>query len=158
MEVEIDKRLSNILRHIENVRDDCILLGNRLIEEKEVEMGRMLIANGLIHDNSKLYGIEWAFLHPDMKEENPEAFKLALRQHNTTNKHHSEYWNGIDNMPPVYIAEMVVDWKVRSGEFGTDFWDWVKEEATKRYKFSCSGKVYKEIKKFAELLFEPKFT
>lgn len=151
------KRLDILLRHIQNVREDCLLLGERLIEQGEEKDGRDLIANGLIHDNSKLRGIEWLYLHGDVKDTNPTAFKLAAYQHIHTNPHHPEYWHGIDNMPDVYIAEMVCDWKARSNEFGNDFWEWVRTEGVRKYEFSTSGRVYKLIKKYAELVFEPKF-
>lgn len=155
-----EKRLQTVLRHIENVRDDCLLLGNRLIKQGKDGLGRMLIANGLIHDNSKLRGIEWEYLHPDVKETNPAAFLIAHKQHITSlsNQHHPEAWPcGINEMAPVYLAEMVCDWKARSNEFGTDLWEWIKDVAVDKYKISTSGKTYKQIKEFVDLLLERKF-
>lgn len=155
-----DKRLDAVLRHIENVRDDCLLLGERLIQQgkDDGKLGRMLIANGLIHDNSKLRGIEWQYLHPDVKINNPDAFHVAWQSHVSNNPHHPEYWPcGINEMSPVYLAEMVCDWHSRSSEFGTDLWEWIKDEAIPKYKVSTSGKTYKYLKEFVDLLLERKF-
>ena len=151
------KRLAAVLRHIENVQDNCKLLGTRLIEQGRVEFGRTLIANGLIHDNSKLSGIEWEYLHEDVKETNAVLFQLAYQQHIKTNPHHIEFWGNIEAMPEIYIAEMICDWKSRSSEFGTDFWLWVKEKATKKYKFTIHSRPYKSIKNFADLLLDMPF-
>jgi hypothetical protein len=153
-----DKRLDILLRHISNVREDCEVLGLKLIKQGEETLGRQLIANGLIHDNSKFSGIEWEYLHTDVKEINPEAFKLALQQHQTTNPHHPEYWGDINSIPRLYVAEMLCDWHARSSDFGTDLWDWVKETAVPKYKLSTSGKVYKQLKEFMGMLLERSFT
>jgi hypothetical protein len=154
----LEKRLNLVLRHISNVREDCLLLGERLIEQGEERLGRELIANGLIHDNSKLQGIEWEYMHTDIKEKSPDLFFSAYKNHVTTNKHHPEaHAGGITEMSRLYLAEMCCDWHSRSSEFGTDLWVWVKEEAIPKYKISTSGKTYKEIKGFLDLLLERKF-
>jgi hypothetical protein len=143
---------------VANVRDDCLLLGERLIEQEEEHLGRMLIANGLRHDNSKFHGIEWAYLHSDVKESNPDLFLVAMHQHNLTNLHHPEAWpGGIEDMDRLHLAEMVTDWHSRSSEFGSDLLEWVKESATKRFRFATTGRVYKDIKSFVDLLHEEKF-
>ncbi len=150
-------RLDRLLRHIENVKDGCIILAGRLLENGEDEFAKQLIANGYVHDNSKFSGIEWEYLHDDMKESETEKFLLAAKQHVKTNQHHPEYWAGIENMPRIYVAEMVCDWRARSSEFGSDIWEWVKEKAMKKFDFSCQQKVYKEIKEFLSLLLEKPF-
>ena len=40
------KKLKGIIRHIRNVQDNCIMLGEKLIEKNELELGRLLIAGG----------------------------------------------------------------------------------------------------------------
>lgn len=153
-----NKRLDLVLRHINNVRENCFILGEKLIEEGEYELGLLLIANGQIHDNSKLRGVEWLYLHPDVKDLKPEHFLLALNQHRQNNPHHPEFWpGGIEEMPRLYLAEMVCDIKGRSEEFGSDVLEWIKDECTKKYKFSTCGRVYKEMKNFLELLIQEKF-
>ena len=152
-----EKRLQKILRHIKHVQDNTLLLGQRLIEKGEGSLGLDLIANGQIHDNSKLRGVEWLNLHEDIKESNVELFELAAKHHITTNPHHPEYWGRIQEMPRIYVAEMVCDLSARSSEFGNDLRDWIKDKATKKYGFTLNSKVFKEIKFFTELLLDETF-
>lgn len=150
------KHLHNILRHINNVRDNCELLGERLVNSGEVQTGIDLIGLGQIHDYSKIHNLsEFKYLR-DCYYGKPE-FDVALTSHVTTNLHHPEAWHGIEEMPRVYVAEMVCDWKSRASEFGSDVIDWVKERATKKFGFSTRGKVYKEIKEFFSILLDKSF-
>ena len=149
-----------IARHIRNVEDNCLLLGEKLIESGEIDLGRQLIANGMVHDESKFHGIEFEYLSlNNPTEENTKLkLKMAVNQHRMTNKHHPEAWSGgIKDMPDVYIAEMVCDVKARSEEFGTDLRKWIDEEATKRYKFTMEDKVYKDLMRFVNLLCQTPF-
>lgn len=155
----LKQRLDLLLRHIGNVRENTEILGERLILAGNEELGRQLIGNGLIHDNSKFYGIEWDYLHGDVKESHPDLFKLAADQHIKNNLHHPESWNGgISEMSSLYLAEFVCDTKSRSQEFGNDIWEWIRDKAIKKYKFSKKGRVYQDLKHFLDLLLEPKFT
>lgn len=150
------KHLHDVLRHIKNVRDNCDLLGERLIEKGEMKLGIRLIALGQIHDYSKIYNEnEFKYLR-DSWYGNPE-FASALLSHISTNLHHPEAWNSIEEMPRVYVAEMICDWKSRSSEFGGDVVEWVKDKATKKFGFSTKGKVYKEIKELMGILLDKSF-
>ncbi len=150
--------LNNILRHIENVKQNCELIAEKLIRNSEFDLGKDLIQNSLIHDNSKLSGIEFLYLREDTKTDKPELFIAALHQHNSTNPHHPEFYvGGIKEMPRVAIAEMVSDWKARSEEFGSDLMEWINESATKKFQFSKQCKIYKDIKDFVKLLLDKKF-
>ncbi|MDP6584760.1 MAG: DUF5662 family protein, partial [Anaerolineales bacterium] len=153
----LDQRHRALVRHITHVQQSCSLLGERLVSEGERGIGHKLIANGFIHDNSKFHGIEWLYLHDDVLASDPELFKAALIQHTSLNPHHPEHWNGIEQMPRLYMAEMVCDWHARSGEFGADLRTFIKERATKKFDFSTSGKIYKEIKGLVDLLLDPAF-
>lgn len=153
-----EKPIRMLLRHIRNVQDECLLLAERLIEQGKPSMARSLLANSMLHDNSKFRGIEWEYLSEDTKDKYPEQFKVAVSQHQQTNMHHPEFWSGIENMPRVYLAEMVCDWKARSAEFGTDLREWVKDKATKRWGFTPQGRVYKDIKEYLDLLLDIKFS
>jgi len=146
--------LNAVVRHIKLVQDGAHKLGMALIERGETDLGRILIANSLIHDNSKFYGIEWECLHENATS---DQLKLAHRQHVKTNAHHPEYWGGVDQMPRVYIAEMVCDWKARSDEFASDLRKWIKEEAFERFSIAPRGKVARQIKEFVDLLVEKPF-
>lgn len=148
--------LKSVLRHIENVRDDCLLLGERLIAKGEKELGIELIGLGNIHDYNKIKDqLQFKYLRSDLHG-TPE-FKMAAQAHITSNPHHPEYWHGIEEMPRMYIAEMVCDWKSRSSEFGNDLRWWIKEKATEKYEFATAGRVYKEIKYFVDILLDPAF-
>ena len=155
------KRRKALLRHVNNVRDNCVKLGELLIENGEEELGHQVIANGYCHDQSKFHGIEWESLwgmEDSLKEENEERFKAAHEQHVKTNKHHPEAWpDGIHSMDRLHIAEMVCDWAARSQEFGTDLREYIKSRATKRFDFTFQSKVYKEIKYFVDLLLDKAF-
>lgn len=149
------EKIRGIARHIRNVEDNCLLLGEKLIEKGEIELGRQLIANGYIHDASKFHGIEWDHMAPgqELAEEGAKLkLKLAVQHHNRTNSHHPEYWATIQHMPRLYVAEMVADWKARSEEFGTSLRDWIDEVATKRFHFTKEERIYKEIIEFVDLL------
>ncbi len=152
-----DQRIRALVRHITHVQQSCALLGERLIAKGDRDIGHKLIANGFIHDNSKFLGIEWLYLHDDVMVSQPELFKAALIQHTSQNPHHPEYWGDIEQMPRVYLAEMVCDWHARSGEFGSDLRTFIKERATKKFSFSTSGRVYKEIKPLVDLLLDSTF-
>lgn len=151
------KRLDALVRHINNVRQNCTLLGERLIEKGETEFGKRLIANGFIHDNSKFSGVEWLYLHSDVKEKEPEKFKLAAEHHVNSNYHHPEFWIHISHVPRIYLAEMVCDWGARSSEFGNDLRVWEREMAPKKFDYTLQSKIYKQIKEFTDILLDPGF-
>lgn len=158
---ETMSKIRFITRHIRNVEDNCLILGERLISQGEIDLGKQLVAHGFVHDASKFYGIEWESIVPGQSSENLDEkkvkLKLAVSNHNQTNPHHPEYWGSIDRMPKVYVAEMVCDWKARSEEFGTSLRDWIHDVATKRWKFDRESKTYKEIMFFVDLLCEKPF-
>jgi len=151
----MQKYLRSVLRHIGLVQDACKLLGEKFIEKGEVDFGRILIANGFKHDNSKLYGIEWEYLNT---ESDPEKLRLAHHQHVTTNPHHPEYWGGVEQMPRICVAEMVCDLFARSTEFGTDLREWIKTEFVKKHSLSPNGKCYRAIKEFVDMLLDKPFS
>lgn len=153
------KKLKSLLRHISLVQEGCSVLAEKIIENGDEQLGIMLIANSMIHDNSKFYGVEWEYLteQASLTNEEKPLFDKAILQHIMTNPHHPEYWGGIDKMPRVYLAEAVCDWHARSSEFGTDLREWIKNVAIKKYKISSKGKVYKQIKEFVDLLLERPF-
>ena len=139
--------------HIDNVQVATRLLSKRLIEQGDIHLAKMLLSHSLSHDASKFLGIQFEFLRVGA---DPEKLEIAHHDHITTNFHHPEAWRTIQEMPNIYIAEAVADWWARSAEAGTDLRIWIKTEATKKYKFSLNGAVYKKIKYFVDLLLMPK--
>ena len=148
----IDK-IELVFNHIQNVQRYCYKLGIKLIKKGEIELGRNLIANGQIHDNSKYKGIEFDHLFysdPLLPE--------VVKHHQSINPHHPEYWGGIKNMPKVYIAEMVCDWYARSTEFGSGIREWIDSKALEKFNFSKEDAVYKTIQEMLSMLLEPSFS
>jgi len=155
MDVIKKKHMQSLIRHIKLVQDAAQLLGERLIESGQLEFGKILIANALSHDQSKFHGIEWK--HLIRCNDDDIMLKQALDQHLATNTHHPEYWGGINEMPNIYLAEMVCDIYARSSEMGTDLRDWVKNIAVDKYKMSPQGKAYKALKRFIDMLLDEPF-
>lgn len=147
-------KIDELLRHIENVRENCEVLGKKLIEGGEIELGKRLIVNGLKHDTSKFDGVEWLYLNDDTAK---TKLELAVAQHNSTNAHHAEHWLGIENMPRIALAEMVCDWSSRAAEFGTSLREWVDEGAAKRFGYKKGDRVYRAIMEFVDLLHDKPF-
>ncbi len=145
-------KIESVLEHIQNVQRNCYKLGLRLIKQGEVNLGRMLIANGQIHDNSKFKGIEFEHLFYG-----DSLLSEVVKHHAATNQHHPESWDGIHNMPEVFVAEMVCDCAARSAEFGSDLRNWFEEIATKKYGFTMEDQVGKSITRFIDLLLSKKF-
>ena len=158
---DVLNKINHLTRHIRNVEDNCVLLGTKLIRRGDIELGHMLIANGMVHDASKFYGIEFenlSYNEPCKEETAKLKLKMSVHHHNSTNKHHVENWpGGIKEMPDVYICEMIADWKSRSEEFGTDLRLWIDEVSTKKYKYTKEDDVYKKIMEFVDLLCERPF-
>jgi hypothetical protein len=154
-------KVEAIIRHIKNVQDNCLLMGKRLIESGQIDLGRMLIARGLTHDNSKFFGAEWdnmSVIKSVDEDKEKSKLKLSIHHHNSTNFHHPESWpKGIKEMPDLFLAEMVCDIKSRSEEFGTSLIEWIDETATKKYNFQKTDEVYNRIIKFVNLLCEKPF-
>jgi len=153
--VQPEEKINRVLKHIRHVQENCRLLGFKLMKEESMgDIGKNLIANSMLHDNSKFHGLEWDHL---FWESGPEL-EFAISQHKRTNPHHPEYWGGIVHMPIVYIAEMVCDWKARSSEFGTDFADWITEGARKKYGYGLKSFTGNLICRFAAMLCDQPFT
>jgi len=150
------EKIRAISRHIRNVEDNCLILGEKLIARGEIDLGKKLIANGFVHDASKFSGIEFEFMAPggSTEEENVKMkLKMAVHQHNSTNLHHPEAWSGgIQDMPDVYLAEMSCDIKARSEEFGTNLREWIDDVATKKWNFTKEDDVYKNLMKYVNIL------
>lgn len=149
---EVEEKIELVFNHIQNVQRSTYKLGIRLIKKGELELGRNLISNGQIHDNSKFKGIEFDHLFygdPLLQE--------VVKHHQSVNPHHPEYWGSIHNMPRVYVAEMVCDWYARSCEFGTGLRDWIHNTAMQKYNFNNTDQIYSTIEEMLALLLEPQF-
>lgn len=145
------KRLNLIWGHLENVRKFGKKLADRLIDEGDLELARILLKKVSEHDVSKFSGIEWEC----MTVGEHEMLFVAAKHHAETNSHHPEYFvRGIKDMSEAELAEMVVDWAARSSDLGTDLREWIKTKASKRYDFSLKSPTYKKIKRFVDLVLD----
>ena len=147
------QKIDKLIEHIDNVRQNCIKLGKKLIEKGEVYLGRELIANSFLHDNSKFRGIEYEYLFLKRKK----MLNIAVSHHQSQNPHHPEFWGGIQSMPPVYRAEMSCDICARAAEFGTSPREWLLSVATKKYGFAEKDDVFIEISGYLDMLLEKPF-
>lgn len=152
------RKVDTLYRHIEEVQRNCRLLGERLIEQGQDAMAVQLVKNGLVHDESKFEGIEWDYLLIEaVTPEDKLKLQMAVSHHNRKNYHHPEAWQGIKNMPDVFLAELVCDWKARSSEFGSSLMDWINNGAAQRFGYTKRDKVYKQIIKYTKLLLDEPF-
>lgn len=152
MFMEALEKIETVLNHIQNVQRNCYKLGLKLIKAGEIELGRNLIANGQIHDNSKFKGIEFDHLFYD----DPILINV-INHHSSTNPHHPEFWSKIQSMPELYLIELICDCTARSAEFGSDIRDWFKNEATQKYNFSMDDEVGVKIIYYLDMLLEKPF-
>ena len=149
--------LNNLVRHIDLVRENTLLLGRKLIENGEDDFGVSLVERGYRHDNSKFSGLEFDYLHngPDTPA---KELALAIKEHQSQNDHHPEFHSeGIAGMCRLQVAEMTCDWLARSQEFGTSLRDWIDETAITKYNINKRGKQYKWIREFVDLLLQDSF-
>ncbi len=151
------ERLDGLVRHVENVKGNCLILGRKLVEQGEINLGKEVAARGCRHDNTKFFGLEWERLHKETAKTKLEA---AILQHNTSpyNDHHPEAWvGGIEEMSRAAIGEMVCDWSARATEFATSLREWVDEGAAQRYGYKKGDKVYRTIMEFVDMLCDKPF-
>lgn len=128
-----------ILDHIANVKSAFYKYGDRLCQE--LNINKMELEKNIYeHDMSKFSSEEFDayrnYFYPYSNEEKDEdAFELAWEHHYKNNKHHPQYWcnNGkIEDMPNIYIAEMLCDWQAMKMKFGGSNYDYYMEERDKK--------------------------
>ena len=129
------------------------------LKHKAVVMGlllgvcKALIKRGLVHDLSKFSHTEiqhYAPIVPLLSKipygtpEYMEAvaeMKAGVTHHYQNNDHHPEYWgSGVQEMPPLALIEMLVDWKAASLRRGS-----TPEEFRGTIRSSAGRFVYGEI-------------
>lgn len=151
------EHLNNLVRHIDLVRENCLLLGRRLIESGEEELGVRIVERGYKHDISKFSGLEFKYLHngPDTPK---KELELAIQEHQSQNDHHPEFFHdGISDMTREAVCEMTCDWYARSQEFGSSLREWIEDTAIEKYNINKRSKQYKWIKDALDLLLQDSF-
>lgn len=149
------KKLELVQRHKENVIKNCDIVGKKLIESGEIQLGLNLIANSYSHDDCKLkspFQFEYLF-----QDKDKEMLKLAVQEHNTTCDHHLNFYEDIHAVPVVKIAEIVCDLAARSSEQGSSLKDYLENIYFPKHGIKKNSNLDKQIKKFVNLLLEEKF-
>lgn len=150
------KKLSKLREHIDNVINGAWRIAQKCIENGDEEFARNLMANAYAHDQSKFRGFEWDMIGC-AETDDKDMRLLAIRSHQKVNKHHPEYWNGVDNMPEIDLAEMVCDTYARSVEMGTNLREWWKNCGIEKYGIPKNGKSWKLIKKYIDMILDEEF-
>jgi len=155
--MDILPKLERLTKHIQHVQESATILAENIITSGHKELGIALLQNAAKHDNSKFSGIELRYLVLGESNDS-DLIKSAIEHHNRTNLHHPEAWSGgIKEMTPLYVMEMCADWKARSTEFGTDLRSWICEQATDKYRFKKTDRVYKDIQRYLRTILEVPF-
>lgn len=153
----VEQHLDDLLGHIERVQVNCRVVGQRLIDEGQIDFGWMLIARGHVHDKSKFFGIEREFLHRGDVDIDKQMLAAAIRQHVATNSHHPEFHGGFHSMPELDTAEMVCDCAARAQEFCTDLRKWYNENAIPKYKIDVTSVQWLWTTKYINILLKSSF-
>ena len=135
-EIEYEQYISN---HLHNVRLAFEKYKFKLCSALNISINS-LEENINRHDQSKYSDEEFdgyrQWFYPyDNEEKNKKQFDGAWEHHYKNNPHHPEYWirdGYIEDMPPIYIAEMLLDWESMSMHFGNDIRDYYRSERNKK--------------------------
>lgn len=109
------------------------------------------------HDASKYSDIEFdayrkTFYSVDdkEKEDNKESFAIAWKHHYENNLHHWDSWvEKKEDMPTVYVVEMICDWQAMSYKFGGNAAEWYNKE---KGKIILTDKTRKLVESFLDAL------
>lgn len=157
-----DKRIKHfeeLCIHKKLLIDSCYKLAVHFLKEDNEEFALMLMKRAFIHDISKLSKFEFhaadAFdsFKKHSKNRNyvfSDNEKIFLQEHWKNNKHHPEYWEDVNDMEDIDIAEMVCDWHARSVEFNDDLLVYINHRQDTRFAFPKH--IYDKIINYATIL------
>lgn len=133
--------LNYINGHIMNIRTAYIKYSEKLCKALNISE-RELMCNVTIHDQSKYFEEEFEgyrqYFYPCSNEKKDEKiFNDAWEHHYNINKHHPEFWvneytNEPEDMPIIYIAEMLLDWEAMSMKFGDNTYEYYMKNRDKK--------------------------
>jgi len=148
-----------IVEHCNNVKRAFEEYGDELCAVLNVNKSD-LSYNVNCHDTSKYSAEEFTgykqyFYPEDGAEKNKKKFDEAWLHHENTNPHHPEYWIMRDDneiktldMPPLYIAEMLLDWQAMSYKFDSSIVDYYNTQGkNKPFSPTTSAEVKRAIDK-----------
>lgn len=141
LSIKENEYLNYINDHISNVRLAYEKYGEILCKLLNIK-NYSLLNNVRHHDESKYTSAEFEgyrqyFYTCSDETKNEESFNYAWIHHQNYNAHHPEYWvdrstNEIKDMPPLYIAEMLLDWEAMSMAFGGNTYDYYIKNRDKK--------------------------
>ena len=147
-----------INNHISNVKIAFDRYGEILAKKLNVPLS-LLKQNIELHDNSKFSEEEFEayrqYFYPCSFEEKDERkFNIAWDHHYQNNKHHPEYWvfnNELQEMPNIWIAEMLLDWEAMSINFKDNTYDYyIRTRDKKPFHYTTLEKLDNIIEIFKE--------
>lgn len=134
--------------HINFVKAAAIGYGEKLCKALGITWLELSKAIKL-HDKSK-YSVEefegyrqW-FYPCSYETKNKDLFDKAWEHHYTHNKHHPEYWKGED-MTPLAIAEMLLDWEAMSMKFNTNTYEYYQKERDNKELSENTKKIIDQV-------------
>lgn len=139
LELKEKEYLDYINEHISNVKMVYINYGEELC--KLLNVSKFSLGENIDrHDASKFSDEEfdayrnWFHTCSD-EEKDKEAFDKAWHHHYTNNPHHPQYWDRgdyIEDMPRIFIAEMLCDWHAMSIKFNDNTYKYYLKERDKK--------------------------
>ena len=87
------------------------------------------------------------------KEQIEKEFHYAWLHHIHNNKHHPEYWTYVDeyykpvvlDMPPIYIAEMLLDHQAMGYKFGDNAYNYYQKTKDKKPYSDKTKKIIESV-------------
>jgi hypothetical protein len=155
-ELEILKDIENfdsILKHVQGVHRNGILMAKELIKQGRSTFARSLIVHIFKHDLSKFGRFEYnRFFSGDKKDEGQ-----AIEHHRQVNAHHLDYYDKNSDMPEIEIACMACDLKTRSEEMSNNVMEYLRDKFCKQHDIGTGTKLYKDLAGFLKLIIARKF-
>lgn len=155
LELKVKEYEDYINEHISNVKVAYMQYGDKLCKALNISP-IVLLRNVNAHDKSKWSEEEFdayrQYFHPCSDETpNKEWFNMGWVHHQNNNPHHPEYWidrsddGKILTMPPVYIAEMLLDWQAMKIKFGGNNYDYYMQNRDKKPFSEETKKILDEV-------------
>lgn len=151
--------ITDTLEHQSFFIKSCMKMLDYLYAQDRYEDAIELARRCSAHDCSKLHGKEFLYflqLH-DCKPEKcvpngilSEEQRKIIESHWKKNRHHPEHFSDYHEMTEIDIMEMVVDWKARSCQFGTDFMKFVNTVPQSRFGFD--NEFFGKVLKYCEVI------
>lgn len=123
---------------------ECRNLITKVISNTNLDTTIKLVDDLIIHHDESKYEPEEFYAYranffpisPEEKNLNKEEFDKAWKHHYTHNMHHWNWWyesGNLDNMPMIYVIEMICDWEAMGYKFGNTSKEWFEKNKSEIY-------------------------